>query len=556
MPIPHRALLEWLDEPPEDRGLHFAAAGDGWTFSPYASLAPEVLRVAAACTGRGVRDGDVVAIVQRSGAGFAASMFGAIAAGASSCAVAPPFAFQRAGEYERHLTHVFTVARPVLAIVDDDCVPAATVAAGRAGLPAPLTLADLVDNVGLAAGPRPGGEHALIQFTSGSSGPARAVRIPRGTLEANLTGMRRWLELTIDHVGATWLPVHHDMGLIGAFFNSVVTGIDLWMMSPEDFIRSPLRFLRCLSDQRVVHTPMPNFGLAYILRRTTPQETADLDLSALRAIILGAERIDADVLSRFEERFSPVGLRPHAMRPAYGGAEATLAVTGVPMGQRWAVSRPSAASGIAPDVVGCGVPLSGTCVTIADALGDPQPDGVIGEVVVSGSSVAPGYLGDPGTASATSISGGVLRTGDAGFIRDGHLFVLGRLGDGIKVRGQMVLAELIEAELSARGIPDRKAAVLLGLRDGEPTAVVVFEHPKPGWRTIAREVLAEHLEGGTLLCVAAKRGGIAITTSGKVRRRVMWQAFCAGTLVGETGPLADDADLLDGASRSALAATS
>ena len=552
MNIPDRALLDWLEEPPADRGLHFADTGDTWTFHSYAALAELTLRTAAAITGRGVRRGEVVAVIQRSSPGFMASLFGSFAAGATACSIAPPFAFQRADEYALHIGHLLETARPALVIVDADAIDHVRQVTDRMGLARPVLFDELVAGVDPAPGPRPPAEHALLQFTSGSSGFSRGVLLENSALRANVTAMRRWLDWSPESPGISWLPVHHDMGLIGCLMNIVVTGCDGWMMQPEDFIRSPLRYLSCVSEQRVGLAAMPNFGLAYILRRVRPQQLEGLDFSSLKSVILGAERIDARVLERFQDLLGPHGFDGRALLPAYGGAEATLAVTGLPPGEGWTTAVPTGRPpGDGAEIVGCGRPLEGVDVRVVDADGAEVPDGVVGEVVVTGASMASGYVGDPGTASRTSIAQGTLHSGDAGFLWHGQLFVIGRLGDGLKVRGRMVFAESLEAALFARGIPERRAAVLLGVRDGRPTGAVVFEGPQPGWTEIADEVLRASLEEVDLVSVVLPRGGLAVTSSGKPRRRVMWQALCEGSLPGEIAGLRPSAEAEDEAAAEA-----
>jgi acyl-CoA synthetase (AMP-forming)/AMP-acid ligase II len=367
------------------------------------------------------------------------------------------------------------------------------------------------------------------------------VLIPATSLQANVTAMRRWLEWSPELPGITWLPVHHDMGLIGCLANIVVTGCDGWMMQPEDFIRSPQRYLRCISEQRVGLAAMPNFGLAYILRRVRPADLEGLRFDSLRSVILGAERIDPRVLRSFRELLEPYGFDHRALLPAYGGAEATLAVTGLPLREGWTAAAPDpdpAGGGVAEatdaaEITGCGRPLEGVEVTVVDDDGAALPDGRIGEIHVRSRALAAGYTGDPGTASGTAIADGVLRTGDAGFLRGGQLFVIGRIGDGLKVRGAMVFAESLEEELVRRGVPERRAAVLLGVHDGRPTAVAVLEAPTAEWAGPIASALSESLDDARLLTAVLPRGGIAVTSSGKPRRRVMWQDFTAGRLACE-----------------------
>ncbi|MFC1414044.1 AMP-binding protein [Streptacidiphilus sp. N1-12] len=538
--IDDRTMVQWLVEPPADRGLHFAAPRDGWTDWSYQRLAELALRTAGALRDRGLRGPDVVAVILPSSPGFVASLFGTFAAGLTACSIAPSFAFRRADEYERRLGEMLRAARPALVVCDADSAASVRRAAEAVGVPAPVLFEELIAGVDPVPVPErePGG---LLQFTSGSSGAPRGVLIPATSLQANVTAMRRWLEWSPELPGISWLPVHHDMGLIGCLANIVVTGCDGWMLQPEDFIRSPLRYLRCISDQQVGLAAMPNFGLAYILRRVRRTELEGLRFDSLRSVILGAERIDPQVLRDFHTLLGPYGFDHRALLPAYGGAEATLAVTGLPLREGWTAAAPDT-DGDGPsdgggdaEVTGCGRPLDGVEVLIVDEDGTPLPDGRVGEIQVRSAALASGYTGDPGSASGTALAGDLLRSGDAGFLRDGQLFVIGRIGDGLKVRGGMVFAESLEEELVRRGIPERRVAVLLGVHEGRATGVVAMEAPGPGWAALAAEVLREQLDDAGLLAAVLPRGGIAVTSSGKPRRRVMWQDFGAGRL--STAPL-------------------
>lgn len=545
---PDRGLLDWLDEASTERGLYYANHDDGWDFWSYRDLGRLVLTTAAALRANGVGRGEVVALVQRSSPGFVAGFFGALAAGATPCAIAPPFAYQRADEYEVHAAHLLRTVRPAAVVCDDESLERLRKIAADLGIDEPVAFDQLIADTEPLERPLPPPETALLQFTSGSSGFSRGVRISAEALRTNIGGMGTWLGCAPHRPAASWLPVHHDMGLVGFLLNVVVTGFDGWMLQPDDFIRSPLRYLRCLSERRIVMTAMPNFGLSYILRRVRPADLEGLRFDALQAVIIGAERVDPRVLRDFHALLGPYGLDRGALVPAYGSAEATLAVTGLPPGEGWTTGRPddnaegsgdaTALAGTA--VVGCGRPLPGRTVTVVSEDGGRLPDGRVGEIVVSGVSIASGYLGDTGSASSTSLGEEGLRTGDAGFLRDGQLFVIGRLGDGLKVSGKMVFAESLETLLHQRGVPERRVAVLLGVRDATPTGVVVFAGVRPEWRRIAHEVLSEWLGDAELLSVEVPQGGIAVTSSGKPRRRVIWQAVCSGAYEAATQPLTAD----------------
>ena len=231
-------------------------------------------------------------------------------------------------------------------------------------------------------------------------------------------------------------------------------------MRPEDFLRAPLRYLECFADGRARLSAMPTFGLAHLVKRVRSDQLDGLDLRGWRTLIVGAERVRRRALRRFEALLGPAGFAPTALAPAYGLAEGTLAVTG-PRTDRWRSAPLLDDPGV--EVVGCGTPVLGAEVTIVDDQGVVVPDGTAGEIVVGGPSVAEGYL-DPGAVAerGTRFVDGRLVSGDAGFVLDGELFVLGRLGDSLKLRGREVFAEELEAVLDRHGIPARRVAALLG----------------------------------------------------------------------------------------------
>lgn len=500
-------LLGWLTDPPADRGIRFADGGDGWTYWSYVDLALLSRRTAAALAGAGLPAGARVGIMRGTGPHLVATFFGALAAGLVPALLPTPAAHQQAGWHREYVRSAVRAAGAAAVLTDPELVERVRPLAGAARVldawwltePGPLVEAPAV------LGPdRP----ALVQFTSGASGTARAVPVPYAALAANIDAIRGWLAMTEADATASWLPVHHDMGLVGCLLTPIVNGSDLWLMRPEQFVRRPLRYLRCFGAHGARLTAMPAFGLSYLLRRVAPGQLDGLDLSDWRAVIVGAERLDPDLLTRFATWLAPYGLAGTALRPAYGLAESTLAVTGLPLGERW--HRIPGPDG--PELVGCGRPLGGAEVTIHDSRGRPVPDGTPGEIVVRGPSVA---------------AGGTLHTGDAGLRRDGQLYVLGRLGDGIKLRGRMLLAEDLETELARVGGAPSRLAVLLGERAGRPTVVAVAERAAPEWLAAAPALLRRRAEGARVVVVDAPAGAIARTANGKPRRRAMWQQFLA-----------------------------
>lgn len=509
-------LLSWLAEPRSDRGIRFARPDGDWDRWSYDELAGLAHEYAAGLIARGVRPGDVVTVVLPSGPAFVGALFGTLLAGATAAPLAPAATFGDPDRYAEHVTSALAAARPRLVVVDAAAGTAVTPLARRAGVS--TVEPEDVRAESLGAHQRAPARLALVQFTSGTTGNVRGVRVPYAALAENIGAIRRWLEMTPEDATASWLPVHHDMGLVGCLLAPVVTGADLWLLSPADFVRQPTRYLACFGRLGARLSAMPGFGLAHVLRRVRPEQLAGMDFHRWRAVIVGAERVLPDVLDRFAALLAPQGLRRNALLPAYGLAEATLAVTGVPLRTGWRQS--TGPEGV--PVVGCGVPLAGSRVTIVDDDGQRTDDGVPGEIVVDGTGVTDGYVGAAGFR-ATTFAGGALRTGDAGFVQGGELFVLGRMGDSLKIRGRAVFAEDLDAVLcGALAVPPSRLATVLGLRAGTPTAVVYLEHPRQEWLPRIPALLRPLVDDATVVTVPVPAGGVPRTTSGKPKRRLLW----------------------------------
>lgn len=523
---PSRRLLDWMTEPDSHQGLHFAQDDGEWEFWSYRDLAELTRTAAARLTELGATRGSVVAVVSRTSPGLVASFFGAFAIGAVPCSVPHPFAFLQADRYEDHVGQLLAVAKPDIVLCDADSAQQVAALCTRRGLPVPELIVTEPAAAPVTLSLPGTGDLAMIQFTSGSSGYSKAVKITTRNLESNLGAIREWIGVQEGITrGISWLPSHHDMGMVGVLLNVVVASCETWLMQPEQFIRDPTWYLETISRHRINFTVMPNFGMEYTVRRASRDRTADLDLSCLDGIILGAERLDPELMKRFSSRFEANGLLSTALLPAYGGAEATLAVTGLPRGTSWSSSS---ANGSTDKVVTCGEALKDVTVRVMTHSGKLATDGEIGEIVVMGPAISPGYVAGS-SESTTSIFDNQLFTGDAGFMRDGKLFVIGRYGDGFKVNGTMLFAETIEADLAQNGIPQRSSAVLLGNSEsGRPYAVVVLVKPRPGWRDIAVRVASRRLPANVAIEIyEASQSKMLLTSSGKPRRKEMFRNFLA-----------------------------
>ncbi|HEX2312512.1 MAG TPA: AMP-binding protein [Thermomonospora sp.] len=542
------ALRDWLDKPRADRGVHLAADGGGWDYRDYPSLASAARRTAAALIEEGVRPGDVVCLVLPTDFTCVETYFGVWAAGATACLITPPL-FQDGDDYVAHVAAILRQARPRLTIAAEGELAEL---AGRA-----LRAADLdaepwaPRQAAVEADVQEAGELALLQFTSGSSGEPRGVMVTWENLEANCELIARTAGFEDDHEVASWLPLYHDMGLIGCFLTPISRQGALRLMRPDQFIRDPARWLRCFATAR--HTAAPPFAYAYTARRVKPEQLEGVDLSGWQTALIGAEPIDPHALESFAQLVEPFGFSRHAFKPAYGMAETTLLVTMDNVARDPLAVRPDPESlsfgspvrildrhTLGPQslgaksgwVVGTGTPEEDVPVTIVDDDGNELPAGHLGEIVVGGASACPGYYAGAQAKSTRFIDGRVY-TGDAGFFHEGQLFVLGRMGDSIKVRGRSVYVEDLEARLAEITGLGKGRIVMASVPGAGTKGVALFaETGEAPWEADVREFLRRRLGGDVEVTVVVGSGLIQRTSSGKPRRRYMWERLRSGRMEG------------------------
>jgi acyl-CoA synthetase (AMP-forming)/AMP-acid ligase II len=538
-------LTGWLSAPRPGRGVRIATGAQGWELREYPELARSARRVAAALIADGVLAGDVVCVLMPTGFDVLAAFFGVWAAGATPCLISPP-SFTAEDDYAVRVAAVLAQAAPRLCVTAPELMPVTARAMARAGLAgAPWPLRE----AGTEAGPVPPGDLALLQFTSGSSGAPRGARVTWASLAANIALIKGWLDWSDGDVTASWLPLYHDMGLIGCLLIPVTAQCDLWLMRPAQFVREPLRWLECMTFAQ--HTAAPPFALEYIARRVRPEQLAELDLSGWRNIIVGAELIEPAVLEDFARLPGPAGFRRAGYVTAYGLAEATLAVTahcgaqppravrldaatlhaGMPVGieEVYRLSGEAPSAGRTGWVVGCGRPRDGVTVRIVAEDGSVLPPGHLGEIAVTGPSVADGYHAGR-TGGSTRFEGFELLTGDAGFEYDGELFVLGRVGDSLKVRGRSVYVEDLEAVVAQETGLSRARFAVVSAPTADGARVALLAESAPGaWAAAARDALAARLGQDVAITVISGRSGlVARTTSGKPRRALLGSLLAGG----------------------------
>ena len=543
-----------MDSPSSDHGIHFAEADDGWTFRSYSDLAADAHAVAGRLRQAGARPGEVAALLVSEPRDFAPAFLGVQLAGLTPSPIASPLTFQGSESYDEHVISVLRVASAGLVVADTGLADtaarcAATVPGARA-----IALGAVADLPATNGGRVDPAEIQLLQMTSGSSGTPKGVRVTGENLAANISSIHRWLGVTPEDSCSSWLPLYHDMGLIGTFLGSVSAQIDLWLMSPIDFLRSPLRWLGVHGREGVSVTTSPNFGYSYAVRRTRPESLTGMDFSGWRAAMNGAERIDPRAAAEFTQLLQPFGFRASVLTPCYGMAEATLAVTGVRPGEGSRTVRvedglrPGEAVTVASEnqlgathpstggsyLASCGRPVPEAEVAVVDETGTALPEGHFGEIRVSGTGVAAGYTGAPEATSSRFTAEGLL-TGDSGFLLAGELYVVGRTGDSLKVRGRKVHAEDLEAKLTAlEGIKAGRCAVALGATGGRQHVVAVVQSSETSWLDPLLSVVRSATdEAITVTVVRSAKGGIPRTSSGKPRRSTIWRHFLEADLPGE-----------------------
>lgn len=298
---------------------------------------------------------------------------------------------------------------------------------------------------------------AMVQFTSGSTSEPRGVILTHGNILANARSISRKVKVTPRDRVVSWMPLYHDMGLIGFLVTAVSAGSSLLLMSPQRFVSDPALWMREISAFRATLTGGPNFAYALTCRILASGGAGELDLSSLRLALNGAEPVDHEVMDEFVRVGAGYGLKPHVPYPVYGLAEATLAVTFPRPGRRYRLDHVSR-DGIEEErmaapaepggegtrtLVSLGSPLEGVEVSIVREDGREAAEREVGEVCVRGDSVMQGYWGDA-AATAQALIDGRLHTGDLGYFAEGELYLVGRIKDMVIIGGRNLFPEDVE----------------------------------------------------------------------------------------------------------------
>jgi fatty-acyl-CoA synthase len=539
-----RTLPEALAEAAHGQAGYIFVASGRETRRSYAEIYEASRRVSRGLRALGLGHGDLVALVVGDAEQFLTTLFGASVAGVIPASLYPP---ATTSDLPRYLAATAGILR--------SCGARAVVTTAglqphfdqlRSSCPdlsfvlACETL-EALDAPESGSPPPVSADHtAFVQFTSGSTSVPKGVVVTHRNLSANIEAFSgpAGVGSSTSDCAVSWLPMYHDMGLVGMAIGAVYGRLSAVLLTPQAFVKRPVEWLRAISRYRGTVSFAPNFAYDLAVRRVKEADLEGLDLSCWRVAGCGAEPIHAPTLAAFAEKFGPVGFRETSFLPSYGLAEHVLAATFSPRGrgprverlscddltgQRVATSAADGSAGEHVTVVSCGLPLPGHEIRITDEQGCPLPERAIGEITLAGPSVTPGYYRDE-ELTARTIRDGWLHTGDVGYLSNGELFVCGRVKDIIIINGRKYHPQDLEWGIDDLAGIRRGRVVAFGTVDrGRADRAVIVAEPSG---TVPADVLTDAIRRrivdlyGLLVddVLLVPRGTVARTTSGKVRR--------------------------------------
>jgi len=536
----------------EDRGFTFVKPDTTQRFVSFAEINRAAHTRAAAFLARGLVKGDRVALVIPDGDEFVLTFLGAVRAGLVPVPIFPQLTFRNLEAYHETLVHVVSAAGAKLLVTTEATLQYIEPALAPAKLEGRVTTVEALRDLPNATCDAKSAPEDLcfLQFTSGSTSKPKGVMVTHGNLAWNSECiMHHGLGKQSEHDrGVSWLPLFHDMGLIGFVIGPLFTDIQVTFLQTASFVRSPRIWLDTLSKQRGTITFAPNFAYQLVAKRLKEKDVVGLDLSCVRHAGCGAEPIHPNTLREFAEKLKPAGFDAKAFLASYGMAEATLAVTftdhrGVgdglvfdPSTQRglrtdWvetkkledklAVPKPAGAED-ARELVNCGKPFPEHEIAIVDEAGTRLGERQVGEIITRGPSISPGYFQDE-EKTREGFKDGWLHTGDLGYLVDGELFICGRAKDLIIVRGRNFYPSDLEWAVGELPRVRRGNVVAFGVEvNGEEQLVLcaeAFQSDAAGLEEEIAQLVNENFQLTPHAVVLAGQGTLPRTSSGKPQRR-------------------------------------
>ncbi len=520
---------------------------------PYRKVYDRALAAASDLERAGVRSGDHVALVLPTGIGFFDAFFGAMALGAVPVPLYPPVRLGRLDEYHARTASMLRACEAVLVVTERriDRVLGRTLELERPKL-GTLTLEAMPRHERREPVFRDPDALGFIQFSSGTTAQPKPIALTHRQILANVTAITTAIldahpeSETLRHSGCSWLPLYHDMGLVGCVFVAMGYHRDLTLIPPEHFLARPALWLRALARHGATISPAPNFAYSLCVERIDDEELDGVDLSRWLIALNGAEPVTPRVLERFVERFSCYGFPENSLTPVYGLGEATLAVTFSALGQRWRwrrFDRGRLAEALEAveveedgvELVSLGLPLPGFGVQIRGDDCALLPDRRVGQVWIRGPSLMSGYH------RMDSLNNDVfddewLKTGDRGFLDQGELYLFGREKDTVVLHGRNYAAQDIEAALDGLAGVRRGCVAAVGRvrEEGEVLQLLVeTKLDAPAERADLEERVRAAVFTRCALSAEVTllaRGTLPRTSSGKIARARAREALEAGTL--------------------------
>lgn len=391
---------------------------------------------------------------------------------------------------------------------------------------------------------------ALLQYTSGSTGQPKGVVLTHANVLANIRALGAALDVHQDDVFVSWLPLYHDMGLIGAWLGPLYFGFKLVVMSPLAFLARPARWLEAIHRHRATMSTAPNFAYELCLKHVTDAELAGLDLSTWRIAMNGAEAVTPETLLRFQEKFARCGLRRTALTPVYGLAECSVGLTIPPLNRGPLIDRIERESFVQQGIAGpapadtsntlafvsCGRPLAGHEVRVIDDCGQALGERHEGRLEFRGPSATQRYYRNP-AATSQLIHDGWLNTGDRAYLANGELYVTGRIKDIIIRAGRHIYPDELEAAIgSIPGIRKGCVAVFGSTDRGSGTERVIVLAETREQNAKERERLRQAINAAVVQTIGEPPDDVALavshtvlkTSSGKIRRAATREVYESG----------------------------
>jgi len=534
-------------------GARFVAPSEEATFYPYRDVLQRAQKAAAELQARGLQPGDRVALILSTSIEFFDSLLGVQLAGGIPAALYPPFRLGKLDEYFARLRKMLGKIEAKFLITENRIKR--LIGPGVVGVE---SLQEVLDAKDLQSGNgrwRPvdvdPDQPAFLQFSSGTTVEPKAVMVTHTNLLANLTMMEKSLvyrdESEIDNGCVCWLPLYHDMGLVGNVYLGLYYPGTVTYMGPDTFLAKPAIWLRTLSKYKCAISTAPHFAYSLCASKIKDEEMEGVDLSRWRAALNGAEPIETEGIQRFTERFARWGFKPTAMTPVYGLAEAGLGVSFTDLddlpkftefSREGLWNGGTAHLGEGRKICSVGRALPSVEITIRDDREQIVPENRVGRIWIKGPSITKGYWESP-ELTANIIRGDWLDTGDLGFFHDGELYIAGRAKDLIIIRGRNYAPqEMEELLLDVEGVRKGCTVAVSTMVEGEGEQLIILAEKDPRSKRSEEEVIADisHciLKGLSLKprdVELLEPGTLPRTSSGKLRRSEALRQFLAGELV-------------------------